>query len=54
VISLNLVLAELRLGLKNHQVGSYFPEPMWGQKQREVQLDLPSFKVFFEQLKNQL
>ena len=29
---------------------SYFPEPMWGAKQRESELDLPSFKVFFTQL----
>jgi diadenosine tetraphosphate (Ap4A) HIT family hydrolase len=36
------------------EVDSYFPEPMWGEKQRESQLDLPSFEVFFEQLKQQL
>jgi hypothetical protein len=36
------------------ETDSYFPEPMWGQKQRAAQLDLPSFEVFFEQLKNQL
>ncbi len=29
---------------------SYFPEPMWGQKQRESDLDLPDFEVFFSQL----
>jgi hypothetical protein len=28
------------------ETDSYFPEPMWGQKQREVQLGLPSFEVF--------
>ena len=33
---------------------SYFPEPMWGQKQRESKLDLPSFEVFFTQLVKQL
>ncbi len=33
---------------------SYFPEPMWGQKQRQSALDLPSFEVFFEQLKESL
>ncbi len=33
---------------------SYFPEPMWGAKQRESQLDLPSFEVFFTQLGEQL
>ena len=25
---------------------SYFPEPMWGKKQREAKLDLPDFKIF--------
>ncbi len=29
---------------------SYFPEPMWGKKQRESSLTLPNFKVFLEQL----
>ncbi|MBA5248206.1 MAG: HIT family protein [Gammaproteobacteria bacterium] len=33
---------------------SYFPEPMWGKKQRESQLNLPDFDVFFNQLKKQL
>ncbi|BBB23175.1 histidine triad family protein [Abyssogena phaseoliformis symbiont OG214] len=33
---------------------SYFPEPMWGKKQRQSQLDLPSFEVFFTQLKEKL
>lgn len=33
---------------------SYFPEPMWGTKQRESQLNLPSFEVFFTQLGRQL
>jgi hypothetical protein len=28
------------------ETDSYFPEPMWGQKQRAAQLDLPSFEVF--------
>lgn len=26
---------------------SYFPEPMWGKKQREAKLDLPNFQEFF-------
>jgi hypothetical protein len=34
------------------ETDSYFPEPMWGQKQREVQLGLPSFEMFFTQLQN--
>lgn len=25
---------------------SYFPEPMWGEKQREAKLELPSFDIF--------
>ncbi|MFT7823712.1 MAG: HIT family protein [Sulfurimonas sp.] len=25
---------------------SYFPEPMWGEKQREAELNLPDFKAF--------
>lgn len=29
---------------------SYFPEPMWGKKQREANLNLPSFEVFCENL----
>ncbi|MBW5290154.1 MAG: Diadenosine tetraphosphate (Ap4A) hydrolase [Candidatus Ruthia sp. Asou_11_S2] len=33
---------------------SYFPEPMWGKKQRQSQLDLPSFEMFFTQLKEKL
>ena len=30
---------------------SYFPEPMWGKKQRESKLNLPSFEDFYEILK---
>ncbi len=33
---------------------SYFPEPMWGKKQREGKLDLPSYKVFEQRLKQVL
>jgi len=33
---------------------SYFPEPMWGVKQREAQLDLPSFDIFIENLSKKL
>jgi len=29
---------------------SYYPEPMWGEKQRESTLELPSFEVFCEKL----
>ncbi|RBQ29366.1 HIT family protein [Aliarcobacter vitoriensis] len=31
---------------------SFFPEPMWGKKQRESKLNLPSFEKFYEELKN--
>ena len=30
---------------------SFFPEPMWGKKQRETKLELPSFEDFYEYLK---
>lgn len=33
---------------------SYFPEPMWGKKQRDANLDLPSFEEFYENLKKKL
>ena len=36
------------------EADSYFPEPMWGKKQRQAKLDLPSFDVFFTQLGKQL
>ncbi len=36
------------------ETDSYFPEPMWGKKQRESQLNLPSFEVFFTQLGERL
>ncbi|HIC40842.1 MAG TPA: HIT family protein [Piscirickettsiaceae bacterium] len=36
------------------EADSYFPEPMWGAKQRESKLDLPSFEVFFTQLGEKL
>lgn len=29
---------------------SYFPEPMWGTQQRNANLNLPNFEVFFKQL----
>ena len=29
---------------------SYFPEPMWGEKQREGTLQLPSFELFTQSL----
>ena len=33
---------------------SYFPEPMWGNKQRESDLDLASFDIFCEEVKTLL
>ncbi|AXH09529.1 HIT family protein [Malaciobacter halophilus] len=33
---------------------SYFPEPMWGKKQREPSLVLPSFEDFYTILKDKL
>ena len=30
---------------------SFFPEPMWGKKQRDANLKLPSFEEFYEILK---
>ncbi len=33
---------------------NFFPEPMWGKKQRESKLDLPSFEEFYENLKSKL
>lgn len=33
---------------------SYFPEPMWGEKQREANLVLPSFGDFITQLQSKL
>jgi len=31
---------------------SYFPEPMWGKKQRESCLELPSFETFVYTIQN--
>lgn len=33
---------------------SFFPEPMWGKKQREGNLNLPSFEDFYEKIKDKL
>ncbi|MDM5271634.1 HIT family protein [Sulfurovum sp. zt1-1] len=33
---------------------SYFPEPMWGTKQREANLNLPDFKFFCEMITAEL
>jgi len=33
---------------------SYYPEPMWGTKQRESNLSLPSFEIFCTQMKESI
>ncbi len=33
---------------------SYFPEPMWGKKQRDGKLDLPDFDIFIKILTEKL
>ncbi len=33
---------------------SYFPEPMWGAKQREASLELPSFEMFCTKVNSKL
>ena len=33
---------------------SYFPEPVWGQKQRNANLELPSLEIFLAGLKQKL
>ena len=36
--------------MARYKEDSYFPEPMWGEKQREGKLDLPSRQVFIDKL----
>ena len=33
---------------------SYFPEPMWGKKQRDAKLDLPSMDLFIKNLRSKI
>ena len=33
---------------------SYFPEPMWGEKQRDADLHLPNFETFFAMIAAEL
>jgi diadenosine tetraphosphate (Ap4A) HIT family hydrolase len=33
---------------------NFFPEPMWGTKQRDSKLDLPSFETFFNNITTKL
>ncbi len=36
--------------MARYKEDSYFPEPMWGEKQREANLDLPSMDDFISRL----
>lgn len=36
------------------QEDAYFPEPVWGKKQREASLKLPSFEAFVVKIQNKL
>lgn len=40
--------------MARYKEDSYFPEPMWGEKQREGKLELPDSKPFYEKVKNSL
>ena len=40
--------------MARYQEDSYFPNPMWGEKQREAKLDLPEFAPFYKSLQNKL
>ena len=37
--------------MARYKEDSYFPEPMWGKKQRDANLTLPSFEDFYEMIK---
>ena len=40
--------------MARYKEDSYFPNPMWGAKQREAKLELPSFEPFYERLQKRL
>ena len=40
--------------MSRYKNDSYFPEPMWGEKQREANLALPSMDVFLQKLATKL
>jgi diadenosine tetraphosphate (Ap4A) HIT family hydrolase len=40
--------------MARYENDSYFPNPMWGEKQREAKLDLPSFELFYKRLQEKL
>lgn len=40
--------------MARYQNDSYFPNPMWGEKQREAKLELPDFELFYAKLQKTL
>jgi diadenosine tetraphosphate (Ap4A) HIT family hydrolase len=40
--------------MARYQEDSYFPNPMWGEKQREAKLSLPDFELFYKKLQEKL
>lgn len=36
------------------ELDSHFPEPMWGEQQREGKIDLPPFNLFLEKMLSHL
>ncbi len=40
--------------MARYEQDSYFPNPMWGEKQRVASLKLPDFQPFYEQLQKRL
>lgn len=40
--------------MARYQNDSYFPNPMWGEKQREAKLELPEFELFYAKLQKTL
>ena len=40
--------------MARYKSDSYFPNSMWGVKQRDAKLQLPSFELFYERLQKRL
>lgn len=40
--------------MARYKEDSYFPEPMWGEKQREAKLDYPDINIFISKLINKI
>jgi len=36
--------------MARYKEDSYYPEPMWGKKQRDGELELPNFEVFYKKV----